>query len=107
MRRRRRGRDEEELPRIRQVQMLVFGLDVGRVAKIYLDPLAHYCFAVEDLSDPDGGVLVKERDYDAAEGFQRRPGVDRRRGIDEVFDGLEIVWAEYFGILEIGDEEGV
>jgi len=87
--------------------MLVLGLDVGWVTEIHLDTLPHYCFAVEDLSDPDSGVLVKEGDYDATEGLQRRPGVDRRRGVDEVFDGLEIVCAENLGILEIGDEEGI
>lgn len=87
--------------------MLVFGLDVGWLAEIHLDTLAHYCFAVEDLTDPDSGVLVKEGGYDAPEGFERCPRVDRRRGVDEVFYGLEIVGAEDFGILEIGDEEGV
>jgi len=33
--------------------------------------------------------------------------VDRRRGIDEVFDGLKVVRAEDFGILEVGDQECV
>jgi len=87
--------------------MLVLGLDVGWVAEIHLDTLAHYCFAVENLSDTDGRILVEEGNYDATEGLERRPGMDRRRGIDEVFDGLEIVCAEYFGILEVGDQESV
>jgi len=87
--------------------MLILGLDVGWVAEIHLDTLTHYCFAVENLSDSDGGVLVEEGDYNAAEGLERCPGMDRRRGINEVLDGLEIVCAEDFGILEIGDEEGV
>ena len=33
--------------------------------------------------------------------------MDWSRGVDEVFDGLEIVSAEYLRILEIGDQEGV
>jgi len=87
--------------------MLVLGLDVGWVAKIHLDTLPHYCFAVENLSDSDGRVLVEEGDYDAAEGLKRRPGVDRRRGVDEVFDSLEVVCAEDFDILEVGNKESV
>jgi len=33
--------------------------------------------------------------------------MDGRRGVDEVFDGLEVVRAEDLGILEIGDKEGI
>jgi len=87
--------------------MLVFGLDIGWLAEIDLDTLPHYCFAIEDLTDPDSGVLIEEGDYDAPEGFERRPRVDRGRGVDEVFDGLEVVCAEDLGILEIGDKKGV
>jgi len=87
--------------------MLVFGFDVGWLAEIYFDTLPHYCFAIEDLTDPDGGLLIEKGDDDAPEGFQRRPRVDRGRGIDEVFDGLEVVCAEDLGILEIGDQEGI
>jgi hypothetical protein len=107
MRRRGWGRDEEQLSRIRQVEMLVFGLDAGWLTEIHLDTLSHDCFAIEDLTDPDGGILVEEGDYDAPEGFERRPRMNRRRGVDEVFDGLEVVCTEYFGILEIGDKEGI
>ena len=87
--------------------MLIFRLNVGWLSEIHLDPLPHYCFAIKDLADSDSGVLVKERDYDAAEGLEGRPGVDRRRGVDEVFDSLQVVCAEDFGILEVGDEEGI
>jgi len=53
--------------------MLVFGLNVGSLSKIDLDALAHNCFAIEDLADPNRGLLVKKGDYDAPEGFERGP----------------------------------
>jgi len=77
MRRRRRGGDEEQLPCIRQVEMLVFGLDAGRLAEIHLDTLPHDCLAIEDLPNSNRGVFVEEGDYDAPEGFERCPRVDR------------------------------
>lgn len=107
MGRRWRGRDEEQLPGVRKMQVLVPGRNVGGLTEIHLDTLAHDCFAVEDLPDSDGGVLVKEGDYNAAEGLERCPRVNLRRGIDKVFDGLQIVCAEDLHILEVGDEEGI
>ena len=83
--------------------MLVFGLDLSVVAEIDFDALAHDGFAVEDLADSNGGVVVEEGDDYAAEGAERRPGVDWCRGVDEVFDGLEVVGAEDLGVLEVGD----
>jgi len=77
------------------------------VTKVDFYPLTHDSLAIENLSDSDCGLLVVEGDYDAAEGLQRGPGVDGRGGVDEVFDDLEVVWAEDFGILEVGDEESV
>ena len=87
--------------------MLVFGFDRRSVAKINLYSLAHDSLAIENLSDSDCGVFIVEGDYNAAEGLQRGPGMDGRGGVDEVFDDLEVVWAEDFGILEVGDEESV
>lgn len=72
------------------------------MAEIDLDALAHDGFAVEDLADADGGGIVEEGDDDAAEGAQGRPGVDWGGGVDEVFDGLEVVGAEDRGVLEVG-----
>jgi len=87
--------------------MFIFGFDGCRLSEIDLDSLPHYCFAIEDLSDSDSRLFVEEGDYDAAEGFERCPRVDRRRCIDEIFDSLEVVCAEDFGILEVGDEKGI
>lgn len=77
------------------------------MAKVDFYPLAHDGLAIEDLSDADRGVFVKERDNDAPEGFKWRPGMDWCRGVDEVFDALEVVWSKYLSVLEVGDEEGV
>jgi hypothetical protein len=74
------------------------------LSEIHLDPLPHYRLAVKDLSNSDGGVLIEEGDYYAAEGLEGCPGVDRCRSVDEVFDGLEVVCTEDFGILEVGDK---
>lgn len=87
--------------------MLVAGLDVGLCAEVDLDDLAHDGFAVEDLLNADGGVGVKEGNDDAGEGLEGCPGVDWGGGIDEVFDGLEVISAEDFFVLEVGDYEGV
>lgn len=42
--------------------MLVFWFDIGWMAEIDFYALAHYGFAVENLSDADGGVIVEEGD---------------------------------------------
>jgi hypothetical protein len=73
VRRRRWGRDEEQFSCIREVEMLVFGLDVGCLTKIDLDTLAHNGFAIKDLTDPNSGIFIEEGDYDAPEGFERGP----------------------------------
>lgn len=87
--------------------MLVFGFDGGWLAEVDFYALAHYGFAVEDFSDPDGGFFVEEGDDDSAEGFERGPGVYGSRGIDEVSNRLEIWGAEDFDIAQIGYEERV
>lgn len=79
--------------------MLVFWFDGCRLAEVDLDPFSHYCFTVEDLADSDSGRLVEEGDNYAPEGFERCPRVNRRGGVDEIFDGLEIICAEDLGIL--------
>ena len=82
--------------------MLVLGLDGCRVTEVDLHALAHDGLAVEDLADADGGGVVEEGDDDAAEGAQGGPGVDWRRGVDEVFDGLQVVGVEDLGGLQVG-----
>jgi hypothetical protein len=56
--------------------MLIFRFDGGRLAEVDSHDLAHDGFSIEDLSDPDGGGLVEEGDYDAAEGLEGCPGMD-------------------------------
>lgn len=68
--------------------MLVFGFDRSGISEVDFYALAHDGFAVEDLADADGGGFFEERDDDAAEGLEGCPGVDGRRGVYEVFDGL-------------------
>jgi hypothetical protein len=83
--------------------VFVFGLDLSVVAEIDFDALTHDGFAIEDLADADGGVVVEEGDDYATEGAEGRPRVDGGGGVDEVFDGLEVVGAEDLGVLEVGD----
>lgn len=56
---------------------------IGRVqrcvqSKIYSNTATHESFAIEVLADLNGGVNIEERGYDAAEGFQWCPGMNRR-----------------------------
>lgn len=67
--------------------MLILWLDIGRVSEVDFDPFAHYFFPIKDLADPDCGILIKERYYDSAERLEWGPGMDRRRGINEVSNG--------------------
>lgn len=69
MRRRRRWRDEEEFSRVGKIEMCVFWRDGCRLTEIYAHLFAHYFFAVEDLTDADGGFFGEEGDDDAGEGF--------------------------------------
>jgi len=87
--------------------MFVFGLDASWGSEVHFYGLAHNCFAIEDLADSYGRRFVEEGDYDPAEGLEGRPRVDGCRGVDEVFDGLEVVCAEDLDILEVCDEECV
>jgi len=79
--------------------MLVLGCNGRWLTEIYFHPLAHDSFAIQDLSYPNGRGFVEERHYDAAERFQWCPGMYRRRDINEVSDGLEVVGAKDFGVL--------
>jgi len=99
--------DKEQLPGVRESQVLVFDLDGGRLAEVDLHALAHDGLAVEDLADADRGVIIVEGDDDSAEGFQGRPGVDGSGGVDEVFDGLEVVGAEDLEVVQVCDDEGI
>ena len=49
--------------------MLIDGLNGRGFAEVDAHSIAHYGFAVEDLSNSDGIFDGEEGDYDAAEGF--------------------------------------
>ena len=85
--------------------MLVFGFDGSGSAEVNSYALTHDCFAIKDCADSNGGFLVKEGYDDAAHTLKWCPGVNGGGGIDEFFDGLEIVGAEYLSILEVGNQE--
>lgn len=87
--------------------MLVFLLDGGGLAEVDFYDLAHDGFAVKDLLDTDGGVIVEEGDDYAAEGLEGCPGVNGCGGVDEFADCLEVVGPEDFFVLEVGDDECV
>jgi len=102
---RRWRRNEEQLARVRQIQVLVSGLDVRVCAKVDLHHVAHDSFAIEDLLDADGGVFIVEGDDDAREGLEWCPGVDGGGSVDEVFDCEEVFGTEDIFRGEIGDDE--
>ena len=81
--------DEKQLARIGERQVLVL-VQVQRrlLAKVDAAPLAHDGPAIPHLAHLDGGLLVKERNHDAAEGLEGRPGVHGRRCGDKFADGL-------------------
>lgn len=63
------GRDEEELSSVRKSEMLIAFVDGSGHAKVDTALLAHDSLVVPYLADGDGGLLVKEGDDDATEGF--------------------------------------
>lgn len=71
----RRG-NEEELPCVWQIEVLVFRLDGGWISKVDTHALAHDFFIVEDLLDADCGVVGKEGDDYAPEGLEWCPRMD-------------------------------
>lgn len=100
-------RDEEQLPSVGKRQMLILDLDGRRLAKVDLEPLPHDSLPVPDLADGNGGLVVPEGDEDAAERLERGPGVDGRRLLDEVADGLEVLGEEDVEVVEVGEEQRV
>lgn len=107
---RRGGRaDEEELASVGQLEVLVLGVLLQRrgLAKVDARALAHDHLVVPDLPNVDSGLLIVEGYNDAAEGLERRPGVDRRCLLDEFADSLEVVGPEDVDVIEVGDEQGV
>lgn len=102
-----RGRDEEELAGVGQLEVLGLGVGGGGLAKVDLELLAHDALAVPDLADGDGGVLVEEGDDDAPERLERGKGVDGRRLLDQVADRLQVLGQEDVGVVEVGEEERV
>lgn len=95
--------DEEQFACIWKREVLVFDFDRGRLAEVDSYSFAHDGFAIENLADANGGFFVEEGYDYTSEGFERCPRVDWRRGVNEVFDGLEVVGAKDLGILEVGD----
>lgn len=87
--------------------MLVFGLDGSGSAEVNSYALTHDCFAIKDCADSNGGFLVKEGYDYAAHALKWCPGVNGGGGVDELFDGLEVICAEDLGILKIGDQESI
>lgn len=79
--------------------MGVFGGDGGRLAEVDAHSLAHDFFAVEDLTDADGGFFREEGNDYAGERFQRGPGMNGGGCVDEFFDGLKIVCAEDLAVF--------
>lgn len=63
------GRDEEELAGVRKGEMLIALVDRSGHAKVDAALLAHDSLVIPDLADGNGGLLVKEGDDDATEGF--------------------------------------
>jgi len=107
VRRARRRADEKELAGVGQGQAVRRGRDGRMLAKVDAAAVAHDGLAVPHAAHSDGGVLVEKRNDDAAEGFERRPGVDRGYLLDEVADLLEVVGAEDVEVLEVGEDERV
>jgi len=68
------------------------------MAKVDLDSLPHNSLAIKDLLNSDRGVFIEKGDNYPSEGFQGGPRVYWCGGVDEVFDGLEVVWTEYLRI---------
>jgi len=87
--------------------MFILGFYGSGVSKVYLDPLAHDQLAIEELLDSNAGLFVKEGDDYAAKALEWCPRVNRRGGIDELFDSLYVVSPEDKRIVEVGNQEGV
>jgi hypothetical protein len=104
-----RRADEEQFPRVGQGEVVVFVSQVGGGGGTEVDaaPLPQDGLAVPDGAYLDGGLLVEEGDDYAPEGLEGRPGVDWDCRGYELSDGLEVVWAEDVGVLEIGEDERV
>ena len=87
--------------------MLILGLDIGMLSEVDSDPFTHYCFSIENLADPDCGILVEEGYNNSTERLERGEGMNRRRSIDEIFNSLQVVCSEYFRVLQVRDEKGI
>jgi hypothetical protein len=66
--------------------VLVAGVQRGIHAKVHSHPAAHDLLPVDLLTDSDGGVDIEEGNYNAAEGFEGRPGVDRAVSVYRLAD---------------------
>ena len=99
--------DEEELSGVGEGQVAVPRVYGGRLAEVDTASVAHDGLAVPDGADVDGGLLVEEGDDYTAKGLEWGPRVYGCRLGDQVADGLQVVWTEDVGGLEVGDEEGV
>lgn len=70
--------------------MLVGGIQRSVHSKVCPYAAAHDGLAIDLLADDNGGVGVKEGDYDPAEGFKRCPGVNRGIFVDGLADLNEV-----------------
>lgn len=72
------------------------------MTEVDFDALAHDGFAIKDLSNANSGIVIEEGDNYSAKGAEGSPRVDRSGGIDEIFDGLQVVCAEDLRVLQVG-----
>lgn len=101
--RRWRGRDEEQLVRLGQRQVLVAGVQRSIQTKVHPHTTAHYLLAINLLADRDSGVDIEERNDDAFKRLERRPGVDRGMPVDRLADLDQVGGAEYLRLDEVLD----
>lgn len=82
--------------------MLVFGeYDLCLLSEVDADAMAENGFAVESLSDLEGGVDGVEGADDAAERAQRAEGVERVGGVEGAADGCQVGSSEDEWVVEV------
>lgn len=82
--------------------MLVFWeYDLCFLAEVDANSVAENGFAVESLTDLEGGVDGVEGADDAAEGAQRAEGVERVGGVEGAADGCEVGSSEDEWVVEV------
>lgn len=87
--------------------MLVVQLDLGLLSKVYSHPAAQHCLAIQYAPDGYRIFSAVEADYDPAEGFEGREGVNSGMLVDGLPYALKIAGSEDFERFEIGDDERI